>query len=444
MGEVHHQRRQPAVRHGEPVIPRALRQRVGRAALPLLFALQAACPIAAQVTPAPAHGAVLSSSFLGVLSTTEIEHQAAGFFEMYPVPPMSYEVESWSIELSTQDFDGSPVTARAQLFVPRVDGAPGVRPAGENRLPLLVFGSGTTGISDACAPSLEQPEVRRWGWYTANMLSYAASGFIVIFPDYVGFNDPDRPQRYFSRQAEGHLMLDAARAALAFMTSGDHPARAAHIVFAAGYSQGGHAAFSAADLQSSYAPEVPLAGIVGFGATTDVTALLREGPVYAPFLLYAWSRMYGTGDVDPARVLQPKWASTLEADAARMCVDEFQAYYPADATKLYRTDFHQALNNNRVASILPGLATRLAENRAGLSGHRLPSLIVQGSEDIVVTTATQDRFVAALRAAGSPVRYLIFDGVRHRYSRPAGFVASVEWMLGIARGDPAPSDGRGT
>ncbi len=367
-------------------------------------------------------------------STGEIERQAAGFFETYPVPRMSYEAESWVLTFASEDFDGTPVAAKAQVFVPRV-------PGGGER-PVLVFGSGTTGLSDACAPSLEQPEVRRLGWYTANMLSYAGQGFIVIFPDYIGFDDPARPQRYFSKAAEGHVMLDAARAALGFLATGAHPVRAAPHVFAAGYSQGGHAAFAAADLRPSYAPEVPLAGIIGFGATTDVTALLREGPVYSPFLLYAWQQMYGTADVDPSRILVDRWASTLAADAERMCVDEFQVYYPADATRLYRTDFHQALNNNRLASIMPAFAARLEENKAGLSGHKLPALIVQGNADFVVTTASQDRFVAALRAAGSSVRYVAFDGVRHRSTRPSGFLLSVQWMVAISRGEPAPSGGR--
>jgi alpha-beta hydrolase superfamily lysophospholipase len=382
------------------------------------------------------HGSMLSATLLGVVSPAEIERQAAGFFETYPVPRMSYPAESWLLTLASEDFDGTPVVVKAQLFVPRIPGAP--------RRPLLVFGSGTTGLADACAPSLEQPEVRRLGWYTADMLSYAGLGTIVIFPDYIGFNDPARPQRYFSSQAEAHVMLDAARAALSFMDGPDRPVRASAHVFAAGYSQGGHAAFAAADARAAYAPELPLAGIIGFGATTDVTALLREGPVYAPFILYSWSQMYGTAEVDPSLVLQDRWASTLAADAARMCVDEYQVYYPADSTRLYRTDFHQALNNDRVASVLPRLAARLAENRTGLSGHRLPALIVQGNADIVVTTATQDLFVKALRAAGSAVRYLAFDGVRHRSTRPAGFMASLEWMQAIDRGEAAPSGGRGS
>ena len=420
MGPGHHARRYRAFRYHEQVRSRGF-------LLPCL--LLSVIPVAAA---APPHGTVVSSQALGIVSTAEIEGQAPGFFEMYPVPPMLFAVDSFILHFTSEDFDGTAVQVKSQAFIPR----------GEGDLPILVFGSGTTGLADACAPSLEKPEVRRLGWYTANMLSYAAQGFIVILPDYIGFNDSARIQRYFSKAAEAHVMLDAARAAKAFVAATGGAVRAASRVFVAGYSQGGHAAFSAADLRGAYAPEVPLAGVIGFGATCDVTTLLREGPVYAPFLLYAWQQMYGTADVDPSAVLDGRWAATLETDAARMCVDEFQVYYPADTSRLYHTSFLQALNNNRVASILPRLAARLQENMAGLSGHGLPALVVQGNQDIVVTTASQDRFVAALRAAGSPVRYLALDGVRHRYTRPAGFSTSVDWMRALSRGEPAPSDGR--
>ena len=54
--------------------------------------------------------------------------------------------------------------------------------------------------------------------------------------------------------------------------------------------------------------------------------------------------------------------------------------------------------------------------------------MVQGGADIIVTTEAQTRFVQELRAAGSEVRYLVFPGVRHRYTRPVGFAASVDWI----------------
>jgi acetyl esterase/lipase len=305
-----------------------------------------------------------------------------------------------------------------------------------------VFGSGTTGIADHCAPSLERPEVRRWGHYRGNMLSYAGVGLITVFPDYLGFNDPKRPQRYFSRAAEAHVLLDAARAVYDFFRQQEHSARPAEAVFAAGYSQGGHAAFAAADLGQEYAPDVPLAGIIGFSATTDVTTLMQEGAYYAPYILYTYSRMYGRERIDPGRYLQQRWATTLEADVERMCVDEFQLYYPFDGRRLYRPEFYRALHGGGLESRFPELAAALKENRSGLSGHGLPALIVQGGDDIIVTTLAQDRFVAGLRRAGSEVRYLVLPGVRHRFTRAAAFLRSVEWIEARFRSMASAGDQR--
>jgi pimeloyl-ACP methyl ester carboxylesterase len=405
-------------------------QRIGRPARRAAFLLLLGGLGAAHAAGAP--GDLLEAVRTGRVEAGEIPALTSRFFEGYEIPEAKNPVELYRIFYLSRDYDGSSAEIQAQLFIPD--------PAGAAELPVLAFGSGTTGIADACAPSLERPEVRRWGYYRGNMLAYAGQGYIVIFPDYLGFNDPDRPQRYFSKIAEGQVMLDAVRAVYRFFAGRSGAPQPARIAFVAGYSQGGHAAFAAADLHASYAPEVPLAGIIGFGCTADVTTLLREGPYYAAFIFYTYARMYGRDEIEPAGYLQARWADTLERDAGRLCVDEFQRYYPFDGTKLYRPEFYQALHEGTLAEHFPRLHARLEENRSGLSGHGLPALIVQGLLDVIVTTPSQSLFVASLCAAGSPVRYLKLEGVRHRFTRSAGFRASLDWMAALRKGAKPPSD----
>ena len=394
------------------------------AALIALFSLSALPPAGAQT-----HGALLEWSFSGQYTPMRIDELARPLFEGFPSPSLRFAVDTYQLAYRSTDFDGSPATIQARLFVPRY--------AEPESRPLLVFGSGTTGIADACAPSREVPEVRRWGHYQANMLAYASAGFITIFPDYLGFNDPDRPQRYFSRPAEAHALLDAARAARAFLAGYPQQVRPSGTVFAAGYSQGGHAAFAAADLRPTYAPEVGLRGVIGFAATTNVTALLKEGAYYAPYILYSYSAMYGREQIDPGRYLQERWAWSLEADVNSMCVDEIQAYYPFEGRKLFRPEFYEALHGDRLNEEYPALAAALFDNRSGASGHGLPALVVQGDADTIVTTASQSRFVEELRRGGSEVSFLVLKGIAHRYTRPAGFRASVEWMERLAAAQAA-------
>ena len=394
-------------------------RRVALLAVAALGTLLAAPAVAQQPKP----GALLSWNLRDQFSPAQIGELAVPLFEGLELPYLRFAVDTYQLQYRSRDFDGSEAVIRAGLFVPRY--------AEPESRPVLVFGSGTTGIADSCAPSLEQPELRRWGHYKANMLAYASVGFIAVLPDYLGFNDPDRPQRYFSRQAEAHVLLDAARAVQAFFKAYPQTVRPSGVVFAAGYSQGGHAAFAAADLRPLYAPEVGLRGIIGFGATTDVTALLREGPSYAPDIFYSYAAIY-RGQIDPKAYLQEQWARTLEEDANRMCVDEFQKYYPADGRKLYLPEFYAALHEDRLDREYSALAAVLAANRSGTSGHGLPALVVQGGEDFIVTTATQNRFVEELRRAGSEVRFLVLKGISHRLTRQAGFRASVEWMENLA------------
>lgn len=174
----------------------------------------------------PTTGVILSLEETARLTAEQLAASIPSFFENYPSPTPLYPVRSYAVRFTSQDFDGSPVEIKAQLFVPEASG----------EFPLYAFASGTTGIGDECAPSLERPEQRRWGWYTQNMLAYATLGYVVMFPDYTGFNDPARPQRYFSKLAEGRMMLDAIRAARAAFPIGGMEAKPGNHTFTAGYS----------------------------------------------------------------------------------------------------------------------------------------------------------------------------------------------------------------
>lgn len=395
-------------------------------ALAVILVLGPLAALAAQAAAAvPVHGGrIVSVRPVREYSVDSIRGSIPSFFESHPVPVVKYSVRKYGLAFTSNDFDGSPVTILAQVYVPVFD-TPSARP-------MYVFASGTTGIGDNCAPSLETPETKRWGWYEQNMLAYAALGFIVVFPDYTGFNDPDRPQRYFSKAAEAYMMLDAIRAGFAMFPLEGIGASPSKVVFTAGYSQGGHAAMAAADLRPLYSPDLPLAGVVTYGSTNDVEALVREGPAYAPLIFYSYMDMYRRDAVKPADYLQARWMPTFEQDAPSMPVDEFQAHYGFDYRKLYTPAFAASLYGCTLARDYPELHRLLGDNHTGLSGHGIPALVIQGDADFIVTTATQTRFVLALREKGSQVKFLVSPRVSHRYTRMAGFQVSVDWMAGRA------------
>lgn len=371
-------------------------------------------------------GDVLAVEYRERLSATAVDEAGIPLFEAdsFTRPPAEHAVDVYLLWFLSTDAEGSPIRIYSRVYVP-VLRLP-------TSAPVLAFGSGTTGIGDQCAPSREVPEEIRWGWYDANMLTYAGQGIVTIFPDYTGFNEPEVPQRYFSRLAEGRMMLDAHRAVRrlfdrqpGLIRSAVRPEGGA---FTAGYSQGGHAALSAADLRDTYAPEVPLRGAIGFAPTTNVETLMREAAYYAPYIIYNYRDLYGSDRVRPAELLRSRWLPTLDADVLRMCVNDFQYYYPYDGVTLYTDAFYDALMSDTLRQRFPLFKQILDENIAGLSGHGLPVLLVQGNDDIIVSNEAQRLFADQLREAGSQVDYMERADVRHRHTRPAGFPASLAFI----------------
>ncbi len=389
----------------------------------LLLGVVAVLPLAAQNTPVA--GSLISVNFQEALTAVEVDRAAEPLFEWFERPRSRHGVRVLEVRFWSRDFDGTPIEALSTVYIPVLSGT-------TREAPVLSFLSGTTGVGDQCAPSLEQPEVIRWGWYRQNMMAYAAQGVITVFPDYLGFNNPDIPQRYFSAAAEGHLMLDSLRAVRRVFTEYPHLIRSSvrpgESSFTAGYSQGGHAALAAADMNRSYAPEIRLDGAIAFGTTNSVEVLMKEAAYYTPYILLSYRWMYGDEVIRYEDLLQPQWIPTLEADVMGMCVDQFQTFFPFVGTQLYTPEFYSALHNNRLESEFPLLKEVLDANETGLSGHGKPVLVFQGNQDIIVTNPAQRRYVERLRASGSEVEYIEMDGVRHRHTRPAGFAASLAFM----------------
>lgn len=386
----------------------------------------------AHATPSvEAAGTVTNVIAEGTVDPFEIQRQVSRLFGRYGPPIIENSAASYRIQFITTGLDGKPTETTAQLFVPLLG-----NPA---ELPLFAFGSGTTGIADACAPSRELAYPHPLGEYRAYLLAYAGRGFTAIIPDYLGFNDPARYQSYFNAEAEAHVMLDAIRAVDDFfgqrgeIAAGDRP------VFVGGYSQGGHAAFATADHMASYAPELSIDGVLGFAATTDVESLLREGPFYSPYIALSYSQDFGRDAFEPADVLAARWLPGLEQTAGKLCVDRVQQYYPFDGKQVFDQDFARSLYGRTLDEDYPAISRTLERNYSGLSGHGLPSLVIQGDHDVIVWSSTQTEFVRRLCRLGSDVLYLRYPGVRHRETRPVAFEESISWMRSLSQQQPPPS-----
>ena len=343
----------------------------------------------------------------------------APLFAAEPAPVASYAVDIHQLMVQTMHPSGVATEVRVQVLVPVAD-------PGEIRGSYL-FAPGTTGLINPCRPSREHEAGIRWGLYRAHVLAFAGQGFIGIIPDYAGFEDWDLIQPYFHAESEARLIIDVTAAVHGFMS--DHlPGGLLSLTrVAAGFSQGGHAAFAAADANAEFPDGLELHGVIGYGPTTAVDSLFLEYPSVAPLVVQSYRAIYGDDRFDPRTILAPRWAESLEYDTTRQCVGGIQRYYPVSPADLFAPDFLQSLQSGTLARTHPQIHRIIEENRAGLTAHGVPALILQGTDDIVVDRWTQDRFVTALRAIGNAVRYLVYEGARHD-TRQVAFSDVVDWI----------------
>lgn len=372
-------------------------------------------------------GEIIDVSFDRTMTVAQINAAADELFEGMDAPKARYEVDIYFIEYETTGLEGDATPALLQLFVPRI--------LAPSRLPLYVFATGSTGLVDACRPSREHVAGIHWGLYRTHVLAHAAQGTVGVMPDYMNFSVTGEIQPYFISVAEARVLLDAIRVSKAFIAGTDYRAQPAPGAFVAGYSQGGHAAFAAADLRSEYAPDVEIAGVIGYGPSTDIFSLFKEFTVSAPLVIYSYAWFYGEDVFDPAVMLRDRWLDSLPNDVTTQCIGAIQRFYPLEPAPLFRPAFTEALLDGTLFEVYPEIARLMALNSSGLSGHGIPALILAGTEDIVVFPDSQTKFVRDLCAAGSDVRYVVYEGARHD-TRQIGFWEAAQWMQTVTAGGP--------
>jgi len=177
------------------------------------------------------------------------------------------------IMYKSTDSTGNPVAVTGAYLEPAAAWkGPGSRP-------LVVLAPGTMGQGDQCTTSLalQYPLILgagggqttlSIGYEILAMYQLLAKGLAVIQTDYPGLGTTDRLHTYVNRVDEGHAVLDAARAAKALPNTSITAQSAVGLY---GYSQGGGAVASAAELQSSYAPEVALTATYAGAPPADLT-----------------------------------------------------------------------------------------------------------------------------------------------------------------------------
>lgn len=340
-----------------------------------------------------------------------------------------WKVDEYDLHFTITVEDGKTSTITAKVYIPRIEDEDN----SDEGFPFIVYGPGSTGLDDRCAPSREDPRNPDLGNYPNQMIAQASQGFVVVMPNYEGLDNLDRIHVYFNAELEARTMLGAAEVALS-QTEVALPL-ANKKVFFGGYSQGGHAAFAAADKAELYTPDMEIGGIYGHGPTTDITDFLLMNPNLAPYFVFSYDAYYP--EVESSRILSDRALKRLSR-ASTLCVDEAFQYNSTSGAATYTPEFWAMLSSEDPDTALkeqyPELAGIFSANDAGTSYVEYPTLFLQGTGDPIVTAEAQQVIINKLCARGVPVSLKTYPNLHHWWTRQNSFKETNDWIRAVSSG----------
>jgi alpha-beta hydrolase superfamily lysophospholipase len=330
-------------------------------------------------------------------------------------PSVIPESRAWAVLYHSRDFDGRDVAVSGLVVAP-----PGAAPPGGR--PVVVWGHGSTGLADRCAPS-RVGVVDAFGGPLGSLLQ---QGYVVAATDYQGLGTPGLARSVIGLSA-GHAVLDGARAV------GRLEVGAGGRVVLHGHSEGGHAVLWAAELARSYAPELRVLGVAASAPGAELAATMKAADSRpasvtsgAMLLVVAWSDAYRL----PLDVLTPAGRKAVGRVRTR-CLQE-----------LAREPATLAVRPGDLLKVPPWPAL-LARNTPGQASTAAPVLIAQGADDEVATPATSRALVQRLCRLGDTVELRTYQGVGHFDVIEVASTDMVGWTGERLAGRPARSTCRG-
>lgn len=327
-------------------------------------------------------------------------------------------VNAWHLRYRSTSATGSPNVVSGTLLVPKSSYS--------GKRPIVGYAVGTHGLGDQCAPSAAMAKGTELELAIISLM--LLQGWAVAVTDYEGLGTPG-DHTYMVGISQGRAVLDSIRAATRVPEAGlsaDAP------VVIMGYSQGGSSAAWAAQLHSSYAPELRLKGVAAGGVPADLRAVGEHLDGTADFGLAAAA---GVG---------------LDAAYPELSLDSYLtpegAALFAEARKACLAELRSALAGRRLAELtttdvmnLPEWQARLRENRLGAIVPRVPLFLYHANGDEIIPYGVGRTLRDEYCAGGAKVLWAGLPAGSHVLGAVEGAPLAVGWLASRVHGLPVMS-----
>ncbi|NHZ99239.1 prolyl oligopeptidase family serine peptidase [Massilia sp. CCM 8734] len=226
------------------------------------------------------------------------------------------------VEYNTVGAAGEATTASAALLVPT-----GADPACGGQRPLVLYGHGSSFQRKLNMADIGDMTNEGAGRISTPAAMYAAQGYIVIAPNYAGYDTSAlnyHPHHIAEQQSKD--MIDALAAARTAMARLTEPVAGNGKLFLTGYSEGGYAAMAthramqaagvtvtaSAPQSGSYAESIDYEALGTPGAFDEPGAFSLSSQFQLVLQITAWQKAYGNLYATPSEVYSSAHASAME------------------------------------------------------------------------------------------------------------------------------------
>jgi hypothetical protein len=262
----------------------------------------------------PARGTVITGLLAGHVTKAQVDAGTTSTGIQALTGTAKCDVDVRYVLYMTRDPAGNPATASAGVLVPSGTAAPCT-----GSVPAVLYAHGTS-LNQAN----NMADVAHNSEAALQMAMYAAQGFIVVMPNYLGYDRSSLQWHpYLNAEAQAIDMVDGLRAAYKHLGDAAATTTPSGKLFVTGYSQGGHVAMAThRALERDYASEFTvtasgnMSGPYNLAGFTDyvVNQQANAGAVlFANMLVTSYQHSYGNVYTQPADIYNASYAATADA-----------------------------------------------------------------------------------------------------------------------------------
>jgi len=233
----------------------------------------------------PANEVLVSYRKILSYDIATIKQQIGAFQTLYPeaasiVANTTYGVDVYEVTYKST-YKGESVVASGLVCLPQTQGS----------FPIISFQNGTNTSKADC------PSKNPTSYYYSLMEYMAGNGYIIAFPDYIGFGSSAQYLHpYYERETTDRAVIDMIRACQELLGEKDIQVKSSGEHFLMGYSQGGWATLSGLKtIEENYKTTIPVKATSCGAGAYDMTAMstyvlsqqVFPGPLYLPYFIYS-------------------------------------------------------------------------------------------------------------------------------------------------------------